>query len=120
MTVETTLYGPKIVTDMSHCVSDGACAKVKACPSFEEVIVTRKQAQGSSGAEERGRNSQPPSPPAPLLVSDPFHIFTAGVGGQGAGVVSAVLVHAAHLEGDRVLFSDKKGLAIRNGGVYAH
>src|SRR5262249_9628655 len=43
-----------------------------------------------------------------------------GVGGQGAGVVSAVLVQAAHMEGFRVLFSDKKGLAIRNGGVFAH
>ena len=37
LTIEETLYGPKMVTDLTHCVSDGACAKVKACPSFEEV-----------------------------------------------------------------------------------
>src|SRR4029077_19676246 len=41
LTIEETLYGPKIVTDLSHCVSDGACAKIKVCPSFEEVTVRR-------------------------------------------------------------------------------
>ncbi len=126
LTVENTLYGPKIVTDLTHCVSDGACAKVKACPSFEEVIVTRKKERGSEGAREQNDSSVPfisltRSPALSLAAfQDPWYCFTAGVGGQGAGVVSAVLVHAAHLEGYRVLFSDKKGLAIRNGGVYAH
>jgi indolepyruvate ferredoxin oxidoreductase len=142
LTIENTLYGSKIVTDMTHCVSDGACAKVKACPSFEEVIVRRKSAprhhapsplvgEGWDGGTippplSRQTSGESPAvwrPPFPFVgkdVSDPFYIFTAGVGGQGAGMVSAVLVLAAHLEGYRVLFSDKKGLAIRNGGVYAH
>ena len=43
----------------------------------------------------------------------------AGVGGMGIGVVGAILVRAGHKEGYRVVFQDKKGLAIRNGGVYA-
>src|SRR5688500_1855269 len=43
----------------------------------------------------------------------------AGVGGMGIGVVNAILVRAGHKEGFRVVFSDKKGLAIRNGGVYS-
>src|SRR5688500_4138526 len=43
----------------------------------------------------------------------------AGVGGMGIGVVNAILVRAGHKEGYRVVFSDKKGLAIRNGGVYS-
>jgi indolepyruvate ferredoxin oxidoreductase len=42
----------------------------------------------------------------------------AGVGGMGIGVVGAILIRAGHKEGYRVLFQDKKGLAIRNGGVY--
>jgi len=117
LTIENTLYGPKIVTDLSHCVSDGACAKVKACPSFEEVIVQRKNASRMGPVLPSAEDL-----PLPVVyaVSDRWAAFAAGVGGQGAGVVSAVLVQAAHLEGFRVLFSDKKGLAIRNGGVYAH
>jgi indolepyruvate ferredoxin oxidoreductase len=115
--IEETLYGPKIVTDLSHCVSDGACAKVKACPSFEEVLIKRS-------ASLRQKPSLPFSGdlpvPSKILFDDRWSAYTAGVGGQGAGVVSAVLVRAAHLEGYRVLFSDKKGLAIRNGGVYGH
>jgi len=35
------------------------------------------------------------------------------------GVVGAILVRAGHKEGYRVLFHDKKGLAIRNGGVFS-
>jgi len=31
LTVEDTLQGPKIATDLSTCVSDRACARVKAC-----------------------------------------------------------------------------------------
>ena len=117
LTVEDTLYGPKIVTDLSACVSDGACAKVKACPSFEEVIVHRR-------APPRMTPVMPslgdlPSPPA-LDFERCWNIYTAGVGGMGAGVLSAVLVQAAQRQGYRVLFSDKKGLAIRNGGVYGH
>ena len=38
---------------------------------------------------------------------------------MGIGVVNAILVRAGHKEGFRVLFQDKKGLAIRNGGVYS-
>ena len=36
-----------------------------------------------------------------------------------AVVVGAILVRAGHKEGYRVIFQDKTGLAIRNGGVYA-
>jgi len=117
LAIENTLYGPKIVTDLTHCVSDGACAKVKACPSFEEILVRRTSAPRL--APVLPYMGDVPYPQiAPL--GDRWAVFAAGVGGQGAGVVSTVLVNASHLEGYRVLFSDKKGLAIRNGGVYAH
>ncbi|MBI3875879.1 MAG: indolepyruvate ferredoxin oxidoreductase subunit alpha, partial [Verrucomicrobia bacterium] len=54
LTLVNTPYGQKVSTDLSWCVSDGACTRfmvstepgvprVKACPSFEEVIVTRSQ-----------------------------------------------------------------------------
>ncbi len=117
LTIESTLYGPKIVTDQTSCVSDGACAKVKACPSFEDVIITRKGPGVGRPALPRWGNIPEPAPSA---TPDPWYGFTAGVGGMGAGLISAVLVEAAQHEGRRVLFSDKKGLAVRNGGVYGH
>jgi indolepyruvate ferredoxin oxidoreductase len=43
----------------------------------------------------------------------------SGVGGMGIGVVGAILVRAGHKEGYNVAFQDKKGLAIRNGGVFS-
>jgi indolepyruvate ferredoxin oxidoreductase len=41
------------------------------------------------------------------------------VGGQGIGVSTATLVRAGFRQGYHVLFCDKKGLAIRNGGVFS-
>ena len=63
--------------------------------------------------------------PEPTLVrhldkpGDVWRVHMAGVGGMGIGVVGAILVRAGHKEKYRVIFSDKKGLAIRNGGVYS-
>ncbi len=117
LTIEDTLYGPKIVTDMSQCVSDGACVKVKACPSFEEVIIHR---QGPSRLTPVLPSLQGLPTPPPVTFERCWNIYTAGVGGMGTGLISAILVQAAQKQGYRVLFSDKKGLAIRNGGVYGH
>ncbi len=117
LTIEQTFYGPKIVTDMSQCVSDGACTKVKACPSFEEVIVHRKSASRLTPVLPLLDDLPPPTP---ITFERSWNIYAAGVGGMGAGLISAILVQAAHDQGYRVLFSDKKGLAIRNGGVYGH
>jgi glutamate synthase (NADPH/NADH) small chain len=40
-----------------------------------------------------------------------------GIGGEGIGVATSILVRAGHKQGYNVIFLDKKGLAIRNGGV---
>ncbi len=117
LTIENTLYGPKIVTDLSSCVSDGACAKVKACPAFEEIEI-----------ERRAASQAVPTLPSFVGLPEPhiatfdslWYAATAGVGGMGSGMLTSVLVLAAHREGYRTLFLDKKGLAVRNGGVYGH
>src|SRR5215203_7183940 len=63
--------------------------------------------------------------PEPTFVHDmnaagsTWRCHMAGVGGMGIGVVGAILVRAGHKQGYRVVFADKKGLAIRNGGVYS-
>jgi indolepyruvate ferredoxin oxidoreductase len=116
LTFVDTPLGSKVQTDLSWCVADGACHRIKACPSFEEVTVLRKQA--------------PPSPlegidltnlplPEPRRFDGSYRIYLAGVGGMGIGVSTATLVRAGFKQGYEVQFCDKKGLAIRNGGVYS-
>ncbi len=130
LTTIDTDYGKKIDTDVTWCVNDGACERVrtsndygtsvKPCPSFEELTIIRKRrkrymlpnlsldklpdAQRVHGMKEAG---------------EAWRVHMAGVGGMGIGVVTAILVRAGHKEGYKVIFSDKKGLAIRNGGVYS-
>jgi indolepyruvate ferredoxin oxidoreductase len=123
-------YGRKIDTDLTWCVNDGACERVrmgneygtnvKPCPSFEQITIYKNR---------RKRYSLPKMDldklPEPTLVHDmgklgaAWRVHMAGVGGMGIGIVGAILVRAGHKQGYRVIFSDKKGLAIRNGGVYS-
>ena len=130
-------YGDKIGIDMSTCVTDGACARIKsACPAFEEVIVTRKRPPRKSNddyllqkikqsttsiadnADKRHRTNNL----SERLANDrkTWNAYAAGVGGMGIGTISKILVLAGHLQGYDVTFCDRKGLAIRNGAVYTH
>jgi indolepyruvate ferredoxin oxidoreductase len=108
-------YGPKIETDRSTCVADLACAKALVCPSFEQVTVERNARPQVSDFPVH-----PQSEPRIPDFDGVYNIYSAGVGGMGIGVISAVLTQAGHREGYDVRFCDKKGLAIRNGGVYGH
>ena len=122
--VVDTDYGEKIAIDQSNCVTDGACARIKyACPAFEEVIVTRKrspQAQTAATGYQDLLNDTPLPPPPLLTFERSWNMYAAGVGGMGIGTISKVLVVAGYLQGYDVNFCDRKGLAIRNGGVYTH
>ncbi len=137
-------YGNKIAIDRSNCVTDGACARIKwACPSFEEIVITRKRPPRTqpvhqiekpkqkanqwedSGISELlsqlGLNGGHPLPPPPPQTFDKvWSVYAAGVGGMGIGTISKILVVAGYLQGYDVHFCDRKGLAIRNGGVYTH
>lgn len=116
LTIEGTDYGPKIVTDLSTCVSDMACTKIKACPSFEKVIVKR-----SAKPKDRltGMDLEHFPEPHRWRVDTQWRTHISGVGGMGIGVLTSILVHAGVRAGCYVSFCDKKGLAIRNGGVYS-
>jgi indolepyruvate ferredoxin oxidoreductase len=116
LTIADTPFGAKIQTDLSWCVADTACTKIYACPSFEEITVVRRQ--------------KPPAPidsidldhiPLPKIADfrDAWRCYLAGVGGQGIGVSTASLVRAGFKQGYHIQFCDKKGLAIRNGGVFS-
>ncbi len=115
LAIEDSLYGPKMSTDLSYCVSDMACTRVKACPAFEELTIIRKH---------KSANPILPDPshlpvPEPYKFDEDWRAYVAGVGGMGIGSSTAVLVRAALKHGYHVTFCDKKGIAIRNGGVYS-
>ncbi len=107
-------YGKKMDTDLSWCVSDGACERVGACDAFERLTVRRKKAQRSLVPELDLDNIPEPRK---REAGDLWRCCLTGVGGMGIGVATSIVVRAGHKEGYNVLFLDKKGLAIRNGGV---
>jgi len=111
-------YGEKIQTDLSWCVNDGACQRIDACPAFEEVTVIRKQPPRLG--DEHVDLTDLPEVVRPIHADqDTWRCYIAGVGGMGIGVCTAILVTAGHEMGYHVQFLDKKGLAIRNGGVFS-
>ncbi len=122
--VVDTDYGEKIAIDQSNCVTDGACARIKyACPAFEEVIVTRKrppQEQVVAAPYRDLLNDTPLPLPRRIPFERSWNMYAGGVGGMGIGTISKVLVVGGYLQGYDVTFCDRKGLAIRNGGVYTH
>ena len=130
LTTAETDYGRKIDTDLTWCVNDGACERVrvsneagtnvKPCPSFEQVTVIRQRRRRYT-LPHMGLDKLPePTRVHPMKQQgDAWRAHMAGVGGMGIGVVNAILVRAGHKEGYKVVFADKKGLAIRNGGVYS-
>ena len=130
LTVVETDYGRKIDTDLTWCVNDGACERVrvsndfgknvKPCPSFEEVTVIRRRRRRYTLPNMRLDKLPEPTHVHDLVNGErSWRVHLAGVGGMGIGVVGQILVRAGHEEGLRVVFCDKNGLAIRNGGVYS-
>ncbi|VVM06863.1 hypothetical protein MAMC_01303 [Methylacidimicrobium cyclopophantes] len=117
LTFTETDFGRKVQTDLSWCVADGACAKLYACPAFEEVTVVRGN-RPSSALDSLAFDTLPAPRPRPF--SGTHRLFLTGVGGMGIASTAAVLVRAGHREGYQVLFCDRNGLAIRNGAVYSH
>ncbi len=107
-------YGPRIDTDLTWCVNDGACERVGACSAFERVTVKRKRPPRSR-VPELGLEDIPEPQKRP--AGDLWRCCVVGFGGMGIGLATQILVRAAHKEGYTVHFLDKKGLAIRNGGV---
>src|SRR4030095_12951270 len=130
ITVDTD-YGKKIDTDLTWCVNDGACERLRVsteagtgvnpCPSFEQVtIIRRKRRRYLLPNMALDKLPEPAEKVHDMAAPDSsWRCAMSGVGGMGIGVVGAILVRAGHKQGYRVVFQDKKGLAIRNGGVFS-
>ena len=115
LAVVNTPFGAKIAIDGEVCVDDGYCAKIKACPSFELVTVTRSSAPAPI---ETFDTPLPPDPHIAAAGRDGWSVYMGGVGGLGIGVVSRVLTEAAASAFAEVDTYHKKGLAQRGGGVF--
>lgn len=116
LTTEQTVYGPKTAIDLSWCVNDGLCEQIGACPSFEQVEVIRRRPPRPRGHQIKFERIPEPKTRA---VGGVWRAYVAGIGGMGIGLATTILVRAGAREGYRIAFADKKGLAIRNGGVYS-
>lgn len=124
-------YGPKVTIDPQICVSDSYCTKLKACPSFEEVIVDKYHPTlyKSESSERLTHNLEVSAPELKKTFDDiasgnDLRIVVTGVGGTGVTTISRVLAEAAKKMGGRedidFKFVDQKGLAQRNGNVTGH
>ena len=108
-------YGPKMDTDLSWCINDGACERIGACDSFERVQIRRKRPPRSR-LPELGLEDIP-EPVHRATETSSWRCCVVGFGGMGIGVTTSIIVRAGNKDGYRVRFVEKKGLAIRNGGV---
>ncbi|MFX3675619.1 MAG: thiamine pyrophosphate-dependent enzyme [bacterium] len=122
-------YGTKISIDPQVCVADGYCTRIKACPSFEEVIVydyhpTKYKSLKGPGELEVSAASESKISLADIAAGKELRIVVTGVGGSGVTTISRVLAAAAKNMGGRedidFKYVDQKGLAQRNGNVTAH
>ena len=111
-----TEYGRKMDTDLSWCVGEGACERIGACCAFEYVTVRRRKPPRLRAPELNLDLDDIPEPPK-RPTGDVWRCFVAGVGTQGIGTATQIIIRAGHKEGHEVMFLDKKGLAIRGGGV---
>lgn len=122
-------YGTKVTIDQQICVADGYCTKIKACPSFEEVIVKDYHPTLHQKAKEGVEERKLPEPVIEktfenIASGSDLRVVVTGVGGSGVTTISRVLAEAARSMGGRddldFKFVDQKGLAQRNGNVTGH
>ncbi|MBC97787.1 MAG: hypothetical protein CME63_08555 [Halobacteriovoraceae bacterium] len=125
-------YGTKVSIDPQICVSDGYCTKMKACPSFEKVIVKdyhpsmfrNSKLSQFDQLESELTLPQPKVDLAAIAAGETWRMVVTGVGGSGVTTISRVVAEAAkEMDGRDDLefkFMDQKGLAQRNGNVTGH
>jgi indolepyruvate ferredoxin oxidoreductase len=122
-------YGTKVTIDQQICVSDSYCTKIKACPSFEEVIVKKYHPTLYQKSVTETEEKVLPEPNIEktfekIAAGDDLRVVVTGVGGSGVTTISRVIAEAAKGMSGRTdldfKFVDQKGLAQRNGNVTGH
>lgn len=122
-------YGTKVAIDPQICVSDSYCTKMKACPSFEEVIVHNYHPSKYLEVVKDFNFNNLVDPiikkTLPLIAqNNPWKMVVTGVGGSGITTISKIVSRACVDMGGRsdldFKFMDQKGLAQRNGNVTSY
>ena len=95
-------YGQKVFIDPQICVADSYCTKIKACPSFEEIIVKDyhpTKYKKDSGIESIDGDISKPEPLVSIdsLLSEgkTWRAVVIGVGGTGVTTISRVIAEAS-------------------------
>ncbi len=114
--VTTTDYGPKVRINDALCVNDGACARIRACPAFERVTVTRSH-RPSIPLQVLADQDLPAPAPVAELDRGPWSCLLAGVAGQGVETSQQVLAYAAKEMGYQVFYRFNPSRYFRAGSV---
>jgi indolepyruvate ferredoxin oxidoreductase len=113
-----TEFGRKTQIHQSSCNKDYSCVKGD-CPSFLEVVPSKRGAEKAAAAAERDIPMPPVELPEPALKvrRDDFLVRMPGVGGTGVVTVSQILQMAAMLDGKHCYGLDQTGLSQKGGPV---
>jgi indolepyruvate ferredoxin oxidoreductase len=112
-----TEYGQKRRINQSSCNDDLSCVK-GFCPSFVELegAVPNKPDPTRLIDIETNELAVLTAPPS-VVLTQPFNIYVAGIGGSGVLTLGALLGLAAYLDGMGASVLDFTGLAQKNGAV---
>ena len=120
LTTTSDAYGQKIAIDPQICVSDSYCTKIKACPSFEKVVVKNyhpTKYQKSISISDLFDQDVPEVSGIDVdkIVSEnkSWRAVVTGVGGSGVTTISRVIAEASKnlkTPGVDFKFMDQKGL----------
>ncbi|POB15420.1 thiamine pyrophosphate-dependent enzyme [Halobacteriovorax sp. DA5] len=122
-------YGTKMAIDPTICVADSYCTKMKACPSFEKVVVkgyhpTMYRDSDLSHLTYDLKEFETKKTFDAIASGDTWRMVVTGVGGSGITTISKIIANACvEMAGRNDLdfkFMDQKGLAQRNGNVTGH
>ncbi len=115
---QETELGRKRRINQSSCNKDFSCVE-GFCPAFVTVNGGRLRARAGAATADR---IAPPDLPQPRIpgLAQPFAMLVTGIGGTGVITIGAVIIQAAHLDGNAACALDVTGLAQKYGAVMSH
>jgi indolepyruvate ferredoxin oxidoreductase len=113
-----TEFGRKRKINLSSCNKDFSCLN-GFCPSFVTIEGGKRRKPAPAGLDMPSLMADLPTP-APAVLSEPFNLLVAGVGGTGVVTIGALITMAAHLEGKGASVLDFTGFAQKFGTVLGY
>lgn len=113
-----TEFGTKRKINQSSCNKDFTCVN-GFCPSFVTLTDAKPKRKARKDLEIEGALSTVPLPQLPVLT-EPYNLLIAGIGGTGVVTLGSVVTMAAHLEGRGASVLDFTGFAQKFGTVLSY